>query len=76
MKLYAYVRNMLYAQYCIYREKSGEEYDEDIFTRDYLKSVGTTSIITDLQEQYNSYNIYYSYIKIKEGWCVKLISIK
>jgi len=74
MKFYAYIRNMLYAQYCIDRENTGEEYDEDIFTRDYLKTIGTTCIVTDLQEQYNNYDVYYSYVEIKEGWCVKLLS--
>ena len=76
MKFYAYVRNMIFAQYCIYRENTGEEYNEDIFIRDYLKTIGTTSIVTDLQEQYNNYDLYYSYLEIKEGWCVKLLSLE
>ena len=36
MRFYAYIRNMLYAQYCIDRENNGDSYNDDIFIKDYL----------------------------------------
>ena len=74
MKFYAYIRNMLYAQYCINRENNGDNYNDEIFITDYLKDVGTTCIVSELQEHHYNYDVYYSYVEIKEGWCVKLLS--
>jgi len=76
MKFYAYIRNMLYAQYCIDRENNGDSYNDEIFIKDYLQDIGTTCIVSELQEQYYNYDVYYSYVEIKEGWCIKLLSLK
>jgi len=73
MKFYAYIKNMTYAKYCINREDYGEEYDMEIFTEDFLRTVGTTKIVTELQEQHTTYDMFWCYVEIKEGWCVKLI---
>jgi hypothetical protein len=74
MKYYAYVRNLTYAQYCLNREKDNEIDDGSMFLKDYLQTVGTSSIVTELQETHLVYDMFWCYVEIKEGWSVKLLS--
>lgn len=74
MKFYAFVRNSYYSKYCKQRENLGEEYDREVFMKEFLETIGTPAIITNLQDYHKEYDMYWCYVEIKEGLAVKLVN--
>lgn len=71
MKYYAYVRNMEYATFC--KEREGP-YDRDECMKEFLRTVGTSAVCTDLQPYYKESDMFWCFVEIKNGWTVRLVS--
>jgi hypothetical protein len=67
---------MEYSQFCQKKETDADAPSEkDLFMKEFLRTVGTTSITTELQPYYKESDMFWCHVEIKDGWMVRLRSI-
>ena len=65
---------MTFAKYALEHAQNTNDDDDDEYVKDFLRDIGTTEIITELQPYHKHYDMFWCYVEIKEGWSVKLLS--